>query len=728
MSFLEAALTLAKKGFHVFPLIPNSKLPAKEGRDFPNRATTDEKQIKRWWMVNPNFNIGISTSKFGEDGALLVVDVDNKNEKNGVKEAELLAANGFKFGSTFEQQTPTGGFHFVYKVKTPVKQGSNVLAPGLDIRSKGGYIVGAGSKINGKKYFVVRDLELEFAPGWIIEKCGEAPEKKTTPHLTVVESIDQKRALKQAIHYLKHEAPLSIQGASGDQTAFIVACRVKDFGVSKFNCFEAMADHWNERCQPPWDLTELEKKIENAYSYGQEPVGVAAPENDFKAEIPDDKKKHFIKTLNEEFAVVTLSGSLNILWETLDEHSNKSIRYLTVQSFHQLLAPKKVQLDSGIKQQSVLWMHSPERRQYAGVCFSPGKEPPPRYYNIWQGFSVEPFKEHEKPSPLALKAFAMFKDHALKNVCGGDSNLMNWLMGYFAHLVQKPWEKPLTALVFRGNKGVGKNALINCVGKMLGSSFTVTSDKRYLTGNFNSHLENLLLFTLDEAFWSGDKQAEGVLKNLITGDHHLIERKGKEPYTVKNCTRVVIIGNEDWLVPASSDERRFAVFEVGEGNKQDTSFFETMRKGMEAGGSRLLFQYFKEFDLSEVNVNVAPQTEALLEQKLSSLNPIEQYLYDCLNEGRLLYSEFNGHWVEKMSKDSFRSAFQRYMKERNIGSRVPSDVHFGRLLKRCIPALDANQKIQDGDNRVGAYQFPPLEDCRQSWDQHMGQKGKWGMH
>ena len=49
----------------------------------------------------------------------------------------------------------------------------------------------------------------------------------------------------------------------------------------------------------------------------------------------------------------------------------------------------------------------------------------------------------------------------------------------------------------------------------------------------------------DEAFWAGDKQAEGKLKDLITGAHHFIEFKGKEPVLVENHTRLLVIGNQD---------------------------------------------------------------------------------------------------------------------------------------------------------------------------------------
>ena len=70
-----------------------------------------------------------------------------------------------------------------------------------------------------------------------------------------------------------------------------------------------------------------------------------------------------------------------------------------------------------------------------------------------------------------------------------------------------------------------------------------------------------MLFQFEEAFWAGDKQAEGKLKLLITSKLHMIERKGYEPYMVGNYARIYITSNNDWVVPATVDERRFAIFE-----------------------------------------------------------------------------------------------------------------------------------------------------------------------
>ena len=79
MTPLDQALALAARGFHVFPLQANSKLPAI--KDYPTRATRDAAQIRKWWS-GQHRNIGISTSRFGDDEALIVVDVDTKEGKH----------------------------------------------------------------------------------------------------------------------------------------------------------------------------------------------------------------------------------------------------------------------------------------------------------------------------------------------------------------------------------------------------------------------------------------------------------------------------------------------------------------------------------------------------------------------------------------------------------------------------------------------------------------------
>ena len=136
--------------------------------------------------------------------------------------------------------------------------------------------------------------------------------------------------------------------------------------------------------------------------------------------------------------------------------------------------------------------------------------------------------------------------------------------------------------------GVGKTKVGQVVGSLLGDHYALVSSPRYVTGQFNAHMKALLLLHADEAFWAGDKTAEGRLKDLVTGDAHFIEHKGLDPIRVKNYVRLYVTGNEDWQIPAGFGERRFAVLDVGKDHMQDTAYFAAIDAEMDNGGREAL--------------------------------------------------------------------------------------------------------------------------------------------
>lgn len=727
MSFLETALRLAEKGFYVFPLQVNGKLPAID--DFPNQATRDPEKIRKWWVdpvldLEQPFNVGISTSKYNGNQALVVVDVDNKGKKKGGDELLRLELEGYDFVETATQITPTGGLHLVYRAKAPVKQGQSVLAPGLDIRSKGGYIVGEGSVIDGKPYKWQHEGEPAPCPEWIIEQCGRAIEREITEDHTL--EINLARAAHRATEYLK-TAPTAVEGSGGDETTFKVAAAIKDFGVNRELALQLMLEHWNENCQPPWAPEDLKKKIHNAYDYGTAVVGARSPEHDFEP-ITEYSHENYLEQINKHHALIFLEDSYMILFETRDEKGRPKREFMKESAFKRKFSPYTVQRTRRGAAQTFadVWLDWKGRREYAGLCFRPELEPQHGYYNLWRGFAYKQTSYAEAGASARL-GFDMFLNHAKDNVCRGDEKLFQWLMGYYAHMIQKPFERPLTTLVFRGSKGVGKNAVNEIVGSLLGSGHFLTAhDSRYLTSNFNGHLDSCLMLVLDEAFWSGDKQAEGKLKGITTAPEIMIERKGKEPYMVDNLVRLVVIGNEDWLVPASADERRYAVFDVGEGRKKQGAYFGQMKDLMyKKGGCEILMHYLKNFDLKSVDVNDAPHTEALADQKLESMSALEHFWFQCLIEGRIVNSDFSETWESKVDKAIFRRAFTAYCKERNIRSWTPSDVTFGRELRKLSPSMDARQKIQHDKTWVRCYSFQPLDVVRGEWNRRMGFERTW---
>lgn len=273
---LANALALADRGFHVFPVIAGGKLPAIEG--FPEKATRDHAQLRAWFQCSifkhdHGYNVGIYTGRYGDDPAvsLCVIDVDNKNGKNGSAEMERLA---LPLPTTYTQHTPTGGLHLVFTTRAPVASTAGRLGSGLDVRGKGGFIVGAGSMVDAGAY-TADGCAVAEAPAVLLALCTAHKPRTATAALFDVPT-DSPQAIAAAAEYLC-AAPMAEQGNGGDAATFAVCARVKDYGVAEPTALALLLEHWNGRCEPPWEADDLAVKVANAYHYGKSPPGIAAP-------------------------------------------------------------------------------------------------------------------------------------------------------------------------------------------------------------------------------------------------------------------------------------------------------------------------------------------------------------------------------------------------------------------------------------------------------------------
>lgn len=277
-SMLDRALWNVGKGFFVFPLVKNSKTPLI--KSWGEKASTDIDHIKAWWSKWPNANIGIATGPSG----LCVVDVDMKPGKpDGNKSLALLELENGDLPGSFSVTTATGlGRHIYFKADF-AKTTAGVLGASLDTRGQGGFVVAAGSKIDGKIYKPINKLSVCDAPAWIIAGLGVKSKPKTTGSDG---SEDTRGTILSVKEYLKR-APLAIEGEGGDATTYSVCCDVRDLGVTQPFALELLLNHWNERCDPPWDFDDLEAKVQNAYLYGQNNSGSYSIEHCFGHPLPE---------------------------------------------------------------------------------------------------------------------------------------------------------------------------------------------------------------------------------------------------------------------------------------------------------------------------------------------------------------------------------------------------------------------------------------------------------
>lgn len=273
-----------------------------------------------------------------------------------------------------------------------------------------------------------------------------------------------------------------------------------------------------------------------------------------------------------------------------------------------------------------VWLDRMMRPKYENITFYPKKELPPEldgYFNTWNGFPATPREG----------SFSHIDYHLRHIWCNDNLEQYNYLMGWFAHLFQKPWEKPEVAPVIKGIQGTGKSIIMGGVLRRLLGRYYIQVDKPELfTGKFNFHLYGKLLITSEESIFGGDQAAKNVAKNMITSETLEMEEKGQTPGTKSSHHRIVFLSNEEIAIGADGKERRYFGLEVSDEKANDHAYFEQLAHAIKNGEAEAFMYYLLQLDLSRFNVRKPPKTNALAAEFLSNLPLEQQWLIEQLND------------------------------------------------------------------------------------------------
>lgn len=155
--FHAAALAYASAGIWPFPVKPRDKRPAS-----PNGfkdATLDPAALAAFWTRWPQANVGIDLERSG----LIALDLDGPEAVEPFKALELPRTRTVTTGR------PEGGTHHWYRPPPGVTITTTILAPKLDLRGAGAYVVAppsihpSGSRYvsNGEAIVTLAEAEAE---------------------------------------------------------------------------------------------------------------------------------------------------------------------------------------------------------------------------------------------------------------------------------------------------------------------------------------------------------------------------------------------------------------------------------------------------------------------------------------------------------------------------------------------------------------------------------------
>src|SRR5262249_31022128 len=147
-------------------------------------CSTDEAVIRHWWTQQRDATLGIVT---GATSGTFVLDVDPRHGGDE-RLAELEREHG-PLPRTTEAATGGGGRHLFFAYPG-MRIPSRPIAPGLDVRGDGGYVVAPPSETTGPYAWTVRPDKVEpaAAPEWLLDLVLEPP--RSAPHAAPAEHQD----------------------------------------------------------------------------------------------------------------------------------------------------------------------------------------------------------------------------------------------------------------------------------------------------------------------------------------------------------------------------------------------------------------------------------------------------------------------------------------------------------------------------------------------------------
>ncbi len=183
----DAAAMQAGRRWHVFPCLPGDKRPAVDKWD--QRALADLDRVRRYWPSGRH-NIGVACGPSG----LLVLDLDTHGtlpedwQLPGIRDGKDVLAQicewaGQPWPTTHTVATPSGGWHLYYRAPddTEIRNSASLIGPMVDVRGRGGYVVGECSIIGGKAYEALDADEPAPLPQWIVRLVTRRPGPSPSP-------------------------------------------------------------------------------------------------------------------------------------------------------------------------------------------------------------------------------------------------------------------------------------------------------------------------------------------------------------------------------------------------------------------------------------------------------------------------------------------------------------------------------------------------------------------
>jgi hypothetical protein len=380
-------------------------------------------------------------------------------------------------------------------------------------------------------------------------------------------------------------------------------------------------------------LIELEEQIKNEFDFDLKLVTKDMDEDYIdildKSIINEDVYKHY-EFMKEEFEKNHFKLMHPTLYVEIEQvHKDDAILVRNKTNFldaynHKYYLEEKIIITKGSEDKKVKyetksykfitrWINDAEMKIYNKMDFLPKMEVEEGVYNTFNGFKCEKMKIDISECDINNLRFEDTKIYEhIEKLCNNDENTINYFIKTLAMKIQKPYKIMGTSIIFKSIEGCGKDSFFNFFGnKVIGSKFYLNEDKIDLVfGRFNQCIENKLLVCVNETSGTDTFTKMNCIKNAITREVNIIERKGFEGYENRNCILFIFFTNNEVVMKIDGNERRFICIECDNSIAGDKKYFDALHAEFNNDlYAKLFYDYLMNIDLSNFDfIKDRPET------------------------------------------------------------------------------------------------------------------------
>ena len=257
----------AKIGLPVFPCGSNKRPVVETGF---KAATSDPAAIMTMFARPGAELIGMPTGKIS---GLVAVDIDIRPNHTGMS---WLDENRYALPETRTHKTRSGGLHLLFRVPegVEIRNSASRLAPGVDVRGEGGYIILPPSP----GYVVADGTEPADMPLWLIRAClppepapapPPPPPRQATRHGGTPYGLAALDAECNAVSRAPFGRQEPTLNEAGLKIGALIAGGELEEGLAVTELLTAARFIASEPGREPWTPAEVEKKLRRAVADGK---------------------------------------------------------------------------------------------------------------------------------------------------------------------------------------------------------------------------------------------------------------------------------------------------------------------------------------------------------------------------------------------------------------------------------------------------------------------------